>query len=224
MNININAAHLTLINNDRRPVKINKENILFELYMDKEQIYESFMKKIAGVVKKQINEMSPDVYRRAAAKRREQGNEDAAERLDDHADNMEMMLSNAIYDNDMSYITRNYPGVLFKKDDQICCNVIVVDEAGNKSALTIGAGNAKDVLRKLDVLCQASVVSVPEKSFKIKTSAGLMTLLRAMNSEMTDAEANEADELVDELYDAIFADAEEAADITDNFIRFDFGF
>jgi hypothetical protein len=68
------------------------------------------------------------------------------------------------------------------------------------------------------------VVSVPEKSFKIKTSAGLMTLLRAMNSEMTDAEADEADELTESLFDAIFKDAEEAADITDNFIRFDFGF
>ena len=38
-------------------------------HTEKKSLYESIMKTVAKVVKKHINEMSPEIYRRAADKR-----------------------------------------------------------------------------------------------------------------------------------------------------------
>ena len=43
-------------------------------YDEKRSLYESIMKTLAVEVKRQINEMSPDVYRKAAQKRANHGN------------------------------------------------------------------------------------------------------------------------------------------------------
>ena len=68
-------------------------------YDEKRSLYESIMKTLAVEVKRQINEMSPDVYRKAAQKRANQGNTKAADELRKHADLMDAKLSNAIKKN-----------------------------------------------------------------------------------------------------------------------------
>ena len=191
---------------------------------EKVSLYESIMRQIASDLKRQINEMSPDVYRNAAFARRHQGNTEAAKRLEAHADNMDKLLSDAINNDDRTYLMKQYPSVFYLKDRQVCCNVTVEDENGDKDALSLGAGTVKDVLKKVDILCQASVAKIPEKMFEIKMSKSLRMLVKKMDNDMTDAEADQLDELSDSLYDAIFNDAVAVDDITDNFIRFDFGF
>lgn len=187
-------------------------------------LYESIMKKIAVDVKRRINEMSPDVYRKAAAARRQQGNTEAAKRLEEHADNIDMLLSDAIDNDDRAYLIKQYPGAFFVKDGQICCNVTVIDENDDKNALTLTAGTIKDVLKKLYVLNQASVMTMSQAFFEFKMSQPVNQLLKKLNKDMDDDEADELDELADSLYEAVFKDAVTADDITDNIIRFDFGF
>ena len=187
-------------------------------------LYESIMKKIAVDVKRQINEMSPDVYRNAAAARRQQGNTEAAIRLEEHADNIDMLLSDAIDNDDKAYIIKQYPGAFFVKDGQVCCNVTVIDEDGDKNALTLTAGTIKDVLKKVYVLLQASVNNMAQAFFEFKMSQPVKQLLKKLNKDMSDDEADELDELADSLYEAVFRDAATADDITENINRFDFGF
>jgi uncharacterized protein YozE (UPF0346 family) len=191
---------------------------------EKVSLYESIMRQIASDLKRQINEMSPDVYRNAAFARRHQGNTEAAKRLEAHADNMDKLLSDAINNDDRTYIIKQYPGAFFVKDGQICCNVTVIDKEGDKKGLTLTAGTMKDLLKRLYVLFQASVKNMAQAFFEFKINKSLNMLLKKLNNDMSDAEADELDELADSLYDAIFKDAVAADDISENIIRFDFGF
>jgi hypothetical protein len=74
------------------------------------------------------------------------------------------------------------------------------------------------------VLFQASVKNMAQAFFEFKINKSLNMLLKKLNNDMSDAEADELDELADSLYDAIFKDAVAADDISENIIRFDFGF
>lgn len=187
-------------------------------------LYEIIMKKIAVDVKRQINEMSPDVYRNAAKSRRYQGNTEAAERLETHAATMDKMLSNAIDNDNRAYIIKQYPGAFFVKDGQICCNVTVIDEDGDKRSLTLTAGSVKDLLKRLYVLMQASVMNMADRFFEFKINKTLNMFLKKLNNDMSDDEADVLDIVIDNLYRELFKNAATADDITENIIRFDFGF
>ena len=144
-------------------------------YNEKKSLYESIMKDVAKIVKRQINEMSPDIYKKAASVRHRQGNTEAEKRLLAHAGNISKMLIDAINNDNRAYIINQYPKWFFEKGGQICCYAIVVDPENNKGVLTLMADNVKDLLKKLYVVIDASIVKM-DPFFKIKVVQGVIRL------------------------------------------------
>ena len=192
-------------------------------YKEKKSLYESIMKDVAKIVKRQINEMSPDVYRRAADARRRQGNTEAAKRLEAHADNMSEMLIDAINNDNRAYIINQYPKWFFEKDGQICCYAIVIDPENNKGVLTLMADNVKDLLKKLFVVRDASTVKM-DPFFKIKVEQSVGRLSNLATDDMSDDEISELEELSEVLNSEINKTAVTVEDIKDTIEHFDFGF
>ena len=193
-------------------------------YKEKKSLYESIMKDVAKVVKRQINEMSPNVYRRAAIARRRQGNTEAAKRLEAHAGNMSEMLIDAINNDNRAYIINQYPKWFFEKGGQICCYAIVIDPENNKGVLTLMADNVKDLLKKLYVVIEASTVKM-DPFFKIKVEHNVMHLsYLATDGMSSDDEVFELEKLSEVLNSEINKTAVTVEDIKDTIEYFDFGF
>ena len=193
-------------------------------YNEKKSLYESIMKDVAKIVKRQINEMSPNVYRRAAIVRRRQGNTEAAKRLEAHAGNMSEMLIDAINNDNRAYIINQYPKWFFEKGGQICCYAIVIDPENNKGVLTLMADNVKDLLKKLYVVIEASTVKM-DPFFKIKVEHNVMHLsYLATDGMSSDDEVFELEKLSEILNSEINKTAVTVEDIKDTIEYFDFGF
>ena len=192
-------------------------------YNEKKSLYESIMKDVAKIVKRQINEMTPDVYKKAASVRRRQGNTEAAKRLEAHAGNMSEMLIDAINNDNRAYIINQYPKWFFEKGGQICCYAIVVDPENNKGILTLMADNVKDLLKKLFVVRDASTVKM-DPFFKIKVEQSVGRLSNLATDDMSDDEISELEELSEVLNSEINKTAVTVEDIKDTIEHFDFGF
>lgn len=193
-------------------------------YDEKRSLYESIMKKIAVEVKRQINEMSPDVYVDAAFKRHQQGNKEAEDKLLAHADEMSNRLKNAIYENDINYIQRNYPDTLYVKNGLICVDVTVFDENDKNHSVCFAAKNIKNVLMKVCAFYQASVANITKRFFKIKVSKNLKLLWKVYVYSMTEKESDKLDKLIDSLYYSVYINARTIDELTNNLKHFNFRF
>lgn len=195
-------------------------------YDEKRFLYESIMKTLAVEVKRQINEMSPDVYRKAGNKRREQGNIDAANELYKHANLMDAKLSDAIKKNDVKYLIRNFSDALYLKDGKVCTDLeIVDDETKDKVIVILSAGNIKNVLKKMAIVAQASIVDVSvEKYFEVVFKKGQLALYKRFMRDMTEDEEVEFDAFTFNLSNAAFKRTNTVDEVKDAIQKFNFKF
>ena len=192
-------------------------------YNEKKSLYESIMMNVAKMVKRQINEMTPDIYKKAASVRRRQGNTEAAKRLEAHAGNMSEMLIDAINNDNRAYIINQYPKWFFEKGGQICCYAIVIDPENNKGVLILMADNVKDLLKKLFVVRDASTVKM-DPFFKIKVEQNVGRLSNLATDDISSHEFDDLCDIAKNLSSEINKTAVTVEDIKDTIEYFDFGF
>ena len=194
-------------------------------YDEKRSLYESIMKTLAVEVKRQINEMSPDVYRKAAQKRANQGNTKAADELRKHADLMDAKLSNAIKKNDVKYVVHNFSDALYVKDRKICTDLkIVDDDTQDKTIVSLSGDNVKDVLEKMASVAQASILDLSAKFFEVVFNKHQSALYKRFMRDMTEDEEAKFDAIIFNLARTAFKETENVDEVKDAIMKFNFKF
>ncbi len=194
-------------------------------YDEKRSLYESIMKTLAVEVKRQINEMSPDVYRKAGNKRREQGNIDAANELYKHADLMDAKLSNAIKKNDVKYVVPNFSDALYVKDGKVCTDLeIIDDDTQDKTIVSLSGDNVKDVLEKMASVAQASIMDLSAKFFEVVFNKHQSALYKRFMRDMTEDEEAKFDAIIFNLARTAFKETENVDEVKDAIMKFNFKF
>ena len=194
-------------------------------YDEKRSLYESIMKTLAVEVKRQINEMSPDVYRKAAQKRANQGNTKAADELRKHADLMDAKLSNAIKKNDVKYVVDNFSDALYVKDGKICTDLkIVDDDTQDKTIVSLSGDNVKDVLEKMASVAQASIMDLSVKFFEVVFNKHQSALYKRFMRDMTEDEEAKFDAIIFNLARTSFKETENVDEVKDAIMKFNFKF
>lgn len=194
-------------------------------YDEKRSLYESIMKTLAVEVKRQINEMSPDVYRKAAQKRANQGNTKAADELRKHADLMDAKLSNAIKKNDVKYVVHNFSDALYVKDGKICTDLkIVDDDTQDKTIVSLSGDNVKDVLEKMASVAQASIMDLSAKFFEVVFNKHQSALYKRFMRDMTEDEEAKFDAIIFNLARTAFKETENVDEVKDAIMKFNFKF
>ena len=194
-------------------------------YDEKRSLYESIMKTLAVEVKRQINEMSPDVYRKAAQKRADQGNTKAADELRKHADLMDAKLSNAIKKNDVKYVVHNFSDALYVKDGKICTDLkIVDDDTQDKTIVSLYGDNVKDVLEKMASVAQASIMDLSAKFFEVVFNKHQSALYKRFMRDMTEDEEAKFDAIIFNLARTAFKETENVDEVKDAIMKFNFKF
>ena len=194
-------------------------------YDEKRSLYESIMKTLAVEVKRQINEMSPDVYRKAAQKRANQGNTKAADELRKHADLMDAKLSNAIKKNDVKYVVHNFSDALYVKDGKICTDLkIVDDDTQDKTIVSLSGDNVKDVLEKMASVAQASILDLSDKFFEVVFNKHQSALYKRFMRDMTEDEEAKFDAIIFNLARTAFKETENVDEVKDAIMKFNFKF
>ena len=194
-------------------------------YDEKRSLYESIMKTLAVEVKRQINEMSPDVYRKAAQKRANQGNTKAADELRKHADLMDAKLSNAIKKNDVKYVVQNFSDALYVKDRKICTDLkIVDDDTQDKTIVSLSGDNVKDVLEKMASVAQASILDLSAKFFEVVFNKHQSALYKRFMRDMTEDEEAKFDAIIFNLARTAFKETENVDEVKDAIMKFNFKF
>lgn len=194
-------------------------------YDEKRSLYESIMKTLAVEVKRQINEMSPDVYRKAAQKRANQGNTKAADELRKHADLMDAKLSNAIKKNDVKYVVHNFSDALYVKDGKICTDLkIVDDDTQDKTIVSLSGDNVKDVLEKMASVAQASILDLSAKFFEVVFNKHQSALYKRFMRDMTEDEEAKFDAIIFNLARTAFKETENVDEVKDAIMKFNFKF
>ena len=194
-------------------------------YDEKRSLYESIMKTLAVEVKRQINEMSPDVYRKAAQKRANQGNTKAADELRKHADLMDAKLSNAIKKNDVKYVVHNFSDALYTKDGKICTDLkIVDDDTQDKTIVSLSGDNVKDVLEKMASVAQASIMDLSAKFFEVVFNKHQSALYKRFMRDMTEDEEAKFDAIIFNLARTAFKETENVDEVKDAIMKFNFKF
>ena len=194
-------------------------------YDEKRSLYESIMKTLAVEVKRQINEMSPDVYRKAARKRENQGNTKAADELRKHADLMDAKLSNAIKKNDVKYVVHNFSDALYVKDGKICTDLkIVDDDTQDKTIVSLSSDNVKDVLEKMASVAQASIMDLSAKFFEVVFNKHQSALYKRFMRDMTEDEEAKFDAIIFNLARTAFKETENVDEVKDAIQKFNFKF
>ena len=194
-------------------------------YDEKRSLYESIMKTLAVEVKRQINEMSPDVYRKAAQKRANQGNTKAADELRKHADLMDAKLSNAIKKNDAKYVLQNFSDALYTKDGKVCTDLkIVDDDTQDKTIVSLSGDNVKDVLEKMASVAQASIMDLSAKFFEVVFNKHQSALYKRFMRDMTEDEEAKFDAIIFNLARTAFKETENVDEVKDAIMKFNFKF
>jgi len=194
-------------------------------YDEKRSLYESIMKTLAVEVKRQINEMSPDVYRKAAQKRANQGNTKAADELRKHADLMDAKLSNAIKKNDVKYVLQNFSDALYVKDGKVCTDLkILDDDTHDKIIVSLSGDNVKDVLEKMASVAQASIMDLSAKFFEVVFNKHQSALYKRFMRDMTEDEEAKFDAITFNLARTAFKETENVDQVKDAIQKFNFKF
>jgi len=194
-------------------------------YDEKRSLYESIMKTLAVEVKRQINEMSPDVYRKAAQKRANQGNTKAADELRKHADLMNAKLSNAIKKNDVKYVLNNFSDALYTKDGKVCTDLeIIDDDTQDKTIVSLSGDNVKDVLEKMASVAQASIMDLSAKFFEVVFNKHHSALYKRFMRDMTEDEEAKFDAITFNLARTAFKETENVDQVKDAIMKFNFKF
>ena len=194
-------------------------------YDEKRSLYESIMKTLAVEVKRQINEMSPDVYRKAAQKRANQGNTKAADELRKHADLMDAKLSNAIKKNDVKYVLQNFSDALYVKDGKVCTDLkILDDDTHDKIIVSLSGDNVKDVLEKMASVAQASILDLSAKFFEVVFNKHQSALYKRFMRDMTEDEEAKFDAITFNLARTAFKETENVDQVKDAIQKFNFKF
>lgn len=194
-------------------------------YDEKRSLYESIMKTLAVEVKRQINEMTPDVYRKAAQKRANQGNTKAADELHKHADLMDAKLSNAIKKNDVKYVVHNFSDALYTKDGKVCTDLeIIDDDTQDKTIVSLSGDNVKDVLEKMASVAQASIMDLSAKFFEVVFNKHQSALYKRFMRDMTEDEEAKFDTIIFNLARTAFKETENVDEVKDAIQKFNFKF
>jgi hypothetical protein len=183
------------------------------------------MKTLAVEVKRQINEMSPDVYRKAAQIRANHRNTKAADELRKHADLMDAKLSNAIKKNDVKYVVHNFSDALYVKDGKICTDLeIIDDDTQDKTIVSLSGDNVKDVLEKMASVAQASIMDLSAKFFEVVFNKHQSALYKRFMRDMTEDEEAKFDAIIFNLARTAFKETENVDEVKDAIMKFNFKF
>ena len=171
--------------------------------------------------------MSSDIYRKAAEKRVQQGNIKSAQELFKHSSTINTIdtpLSNAIKKNNVKYVIQNFPDALYVKDGKICTDLkIVDDETKDKTIVSLCADNLKNILKKVAIVAQASIIDVSaEKYFEVVFNKGQATLYKRFMRDMTEDEDAEFDALMYTLSYEAFKKTKSVDEVKDAIMRFNF--
>lgn len=170
--------------------------------------------------------MSPDIYRKAANKRMQQGNIKSGNELYNHSNTMDIRLSNAIKKNNVKYVIQNFPNALYVKDGKICTDLkIVDDETKDKIIVSLCADNLKNILKKVAIVAQASIIELAvEKYFEVIFNKDQLTLYKRFMRDMTEDEDAEFDALMYNLSNEAFKRTKSVDEVKDAIMRFNFKF